>query len=336
MAITPSSCTERTSRASAESCCGLQVRRNLHEQGHASRKALLQREPLLEQRAQDALQPIAGLQFAQALRVGRGDIDCHVVRMGVDLAQAGDVVILRILDGRIKVLADADAANSAVAAAREPGDQVIDSLVIEAHAVDQRIAARNSEHAGLRIARLRTRRHGAQLNVAESQSAERIQVVAVLVEAGRQPQGMRKLQSKAAHRERRRNWQCRPQRPHAFQSRQAQIMRELGIEARSSGSAARAMAPARRGSNVFPRRQSAQIKAGLRDQLRQHPALSPEAPILLYLRKAMKPRPTTMAAANPMRPGMPKQRRGRESDQQRKTQAPRGQFSAPTFRAASP
>src|SRR6202041_388046 len=147
-----------------------------------------------------------------------------------NLAQTGYVVILRILNGRIEVLADADTANSAVAGAREPGDQVIDPLVIEPHAVDQRVAAWNSEHAGLWIAGLRTRRDGAELNVAESQRTEGIQIVAVLVEAGRQSQGMRKLQSKALKRERRRYWQCRPQRPHAFQGRQSPVMREFGIE----------------------------------------------------------------------------------------------------------
>src|ERR1700730_18921389 len=107
--------------------------------------------------------------------------------MRVDLAPAGEVVVLRVLQGSIKIFSYADAANSAVAAARDLGHQMIDAFVVEAHAVDEGEASGDSKHARFSIAGLGPRRHRAQLYVAEPQGPQGIQIVAILVEACGQP-----------------------------------------------------------------------------------------------------------------------------------------------------
>ncbi len=81
-----------------------QVRRYLDQQRHTLAKALLQKHALLEQRAENAPQPVARLQFAQTLGVGRGDIHRNVAGKGVDLAQAGNIVILGFSMGVSKFL----------------------------------------------------------------------------------------------------------------------------------------------------------------------------------------------------------------------------------------
>ncbi len=60
-------------------------------------------------------------------------------------------------------------------------------------------ARRTRNSRGLRIARLRARRHRADFDVAESQRAQRVEVVTVLVETRRQAHRMRKAQSQGIH-----------------------------------------------------------------------------------------------------------------------------------------
>src|SRR5271170_6988081 len=110
--------------------------------------------------------------------------------MDIDFAQARAVIVLRILDRGVEILADADAAYAPVAAVGHARDQMIDALVVESHAVDERATVRNAEHPWARVARLRPRGHGAELDVAETHRPQRIQEISVLVEARRQPYGV--------------------------------------------------------------------------------------------------------------------------------------------------
>ena len=132
--------------ASADTCCGLRSGATLTSSGTRRRSAAASRAAPRAGCPAMRCRPSRVLQLAQTRGVRRGDIHSHVIRMRVDLAQAGHVVVVPPARGRIEVLADADAANSAVARLREPRDQMIDALVVEAHAIDQRAAARGTRN----------------------------------------------------------------------------------------------------------------------------------------------------------------------------------------------
>ena len=170
--------------------------------------------------------------------------------MRVHFAHAVHVVLVGLLERRVEVLADADAADAAVAAAREPRHQMIDALVVESHAIDQRAAARRSEHARFRIAGLRPRRHGAEFDVAEAERPERVEIVAVLVESRGESQRVRKLQIPGSLRARRRPWQRRPTAAAASAGRRVPApCANSGSRARQDGQCRRAPGMQRRASS---------------------------------------------------------------------------------------
>ena len=68
------------------------------------------------ERRQQGVQRVFVLQLAQVLGVGRGDVDRDVAGVRIDLAQADQVIVRRLLDRRVGVLADVDAEHAAVAA----------------------------------------------------------------------------------------------------------------------------------------------------------------------------------------------------------------------------
>ncbi|MNG97121.1 hypothetical protein D3C79_562190 [compost metagenome] len=72
---------------------------------------------------------------------------------------------------------------------------MINTQVVEAHAVDDRFSLRQAKQAWLGIARLRTRRDGADLDKAEPQLGKTINGRTVLVQAGRQTHGVGELQA---------------------------------------------------------------------------------------------------------------------------------------------
>ena len=63
-----------------------------------------------------------------------------------------------------------------------------------------RLPLRQAEQARLRVARLRPRRDGADLEEAEAQRGQRVDVLAVLVEAGGQADGVGEVEPHHAHR----------------------------------------------------------------------------------------------------------------------------------------
>ena len=75
--------------------------------------------------------------------------------------------------------------------------QRVDAVVVEAEAVDHRLVLGQAEHARLRIARLRPRRDRADLDEAEAQRQQRVDVRAVLVQAGGQADRVGNVRPKA-------------------------------------------------------------------------------------------------------------------------------------------
>ncbi len=81
---------------------------------------------------------------------------------------------------------------------------MIDTEVVETHAVDDRLGFRQAEQTWLRVTRLRTRRDGADFDKTETQLGETIDGCAVLVQAGGQTYRIREIQAHDIHRQLRR------------------------------------------------------------------------------------------------------------------------------------
>jgi hypothetical protein len=109
---------------------------------------------------------------------------------------------------------------------------MIDALVVESHTVDQGAFLRNPEHARLWVAGLRPRRHRAQFDVAEAHGAERIEIVAVLVEAGSQSQRVSKLQPQACDPQILCKLELGPEWAQPAQACESRVVRKFRIEAR--------------------------------------------------------------------------------------------------------
>jgi hypothetical protein len=180
-----------------------EVRRDLHRQRHLPAVRVGEALLLVLERAQKSAQRVGVLQRAQVGGVRRRDVDRHVARVHVDLAQAMQVVVGCALVRRVEVLADVDAQHAAVAGearARDVADQRIDTLVVEAEAVDQRLRLGQPEHSRLWIARLRARRCRADLDETETERGERIDVRAVLVHPRGEADRIRELDPHRLHR----------------------------------------------------------------------------------------------------------------------------------------
>ena len=79
-------------------------------------------------------------------------------------------------------------------------DQVINTVVVEAHAVDQPFGFHQSEQARFVISRLRARGDGTDFNGAKAHRAQGINALAIFVQTGRQTQRIFKSQPHALHR----------------------------------------------------------------------------------------------------------------------------------------
>ena len=139
------------------------------------------------------------LQVAQAGRVGRRDVDgeiAHHRRERLDqLHIVGDAV------GAVLVGADIDADDAAlIRTRREPAQHRVGALAVEAEPVDHGLVARQPKHARARIARLRPRRHGADLDEAEAEPEQCIGHLGMLVEPRRHPDRIGEIEAEGAHR----------------------------------------------------------------------------------------------------------------------------------------
>ena len=102
------------------------------------------------------------------------------------------------------------------------------TLAVEAEPVDDALRLRQAEQARTRIARLRARRHGADLDEAESQREQRIDHLGVLVEPGCHTDRIGKMQAERLDRETCvRAWRGQKR---GAQGEDRRAMRRLGIE----------------------------------------------------------------------------------------------------------
>ena len=114
--------------------------------------------------------------------------------------QAEQVVLGGALQRRVLVLADVDAEHAPVIGLAHARAEVIDAAVVEAHAVDDRPGLGDAEQPRLRVARLRARRDGADLEETETERGQRVDMVAVLVQPRGQPDRIGELEPHATHR----------------------------------------------------------------------------------------------------------------------------------------
>jgi hypothetical protein len=182
-----------------------QVGRDLHQQRHPARRRRGVRGG--PHRPQDLAEPLHGLQIAQARRVGRAHVHHQVVGQRREQGRARDVVCGGVDVGRGLVLADvhADDARPATPPPRaQAGSHRVGAAVVEAQPVDERSIVDQPEHPRLRVARLRPRRDGADLDEAEAEREQRVDAARVLVEAGGQADGRRELEPERVDPRRRR------------------------------------------------------------------------------------------------------------------------------------
>ena len=110
------------------------------------------------------------------------------------------VVIDSVFIRRVEVFADVDAEHASEVMFFDLADQVIHALVVKAQPVDHGLRIGQAEHPGFWISRLRPGCYGADLNETETQAAERLEIIAVLVQARRNTNRVGKIQAHAGNR----------------------------------------------------------------------------------------------------------------------------------------
>ncbi len=189
--------------------------------------------------AQKGAQKAALLELAQPGRVGRRNVHRQVVGQRCEDIDQLFVVLRRVVERGGLLLADvgADDWPARFAAAQLPGCKCR-ALAGKTHPVDDRPLLDQPEDPRLRVARLRFRRHGADFDMAETETREPTPPLAVLVVAGSQPDPVGKSQPEGldrfgiGHREHRGH--RRPQTRHPADPRdrsERKPVRRLGVEA---------------------------------------------------------------------------------------------------------
>jgi len=154
------------------------------------------------QAAEQSIQCVVLLQLAQIPRVRTGNVDRDVTGRGIDALKTEQVVVGRLVDWGSGVLADVDSQNSALAhesSGRDIGQQLFHAVVVEPHAIDDRLPVRNAKQAWLGISRLRARRDGTDFDEAEAQRCQRVDVLAVLVQPSSQTDRVAKVEPHHLH-----------------------------------------------------------------------------------------------------------------------------------------
>ena len=154
----------------------------------------------LFQRLQQAAQRGAELKLAQSGRIGGRQVDRHVIGVGVHLAQAEQVVLMGLLQRGVLVFANIDTHRDTGAVCAQAADQGFYPLIVESHAVDQRLLVFQPEQAGGRIARLGPWCDCAHLHKTEAETGEGGKAGAVLVKACGHTDRVRKIESHDPHR----------------------------------------------------------------------------------------------------------------------------------------
>ena len=156
----------------------------------------------LRQRAQQTVERGVALQGPQVFGVGAGDVDGHVVGVGVDALQASQVVVGGAFHGRGCVFADvqaqqqAGALRAAQGRALHMGDKRVEPLVVKPQPVDQRLALGQAKHARLGVAGLGQRRDRAHFDKAKAHGAQSVNAARVFVQPGGQTHAVGKAQAR--------------------------------------------------------------------------------------------------------------------------------------------
>ena len=119
----------------------------------------------------------------------------------------------------------------------EPRQHDRRAVVVEAEPVDDRVVGVETEQARARIAGLRARRHGADLDEAEAEPQQRVRHLGILVEAGREADRIGEIQPEGADRKPRIVGPRRRQR-RQLQRAQREPVRVLRVET-TAGTGAR-------------------------------------------------------------------------------------------------
>ena len=210
----------------------VEVRRDLEHQGHVAPVRVRQAFLLGLQFAGERAQFIRVLQLAQVLGIGRRDVHRDITCVRIHFCQAELIVVGGTLDRRVEILANVDTQYAAVTGSQNIGDQLLDAMIIESQAVDQGLGLGQAEHARFGIARLRPRCNRADLDEAKSHGRKRVDVLAVLVQAGGETERIGKLQTHEF------DAACRPaigqDRGHAgaldqLERSEGEVVRDLGI-----------------------------------------------------------------------------------------------------------
>ena len=128
-----------------------------------------------------------------------GDDTFTVISPCVNRRNPLPVIRLGLVVRGILVLADIDSEHTFVATVIHARQQVIQPLIIEAHAVDDGLMFRQPEHSRLGVSGLRQGRDRAHLNKSEAQGAKRIEMIGVFIETCCQPHGVWEFQPHNIH-----------------------------------------------------------------------------------------------------------------------------------------
>lgn len=164
-----------------------QIGSDLEGDGHAATGLRGELLALRLQGFEEARGGLSGLQVAQAWGVGRGQIDRDVVRHGIGGPKGDEVVVGGLFIGRDLVLSDVEPHGPLkTLPLAHVGNSFVDSGIIEAHSVDQRLVLGKAEEAGLGIAGLGPGSDGADLDEREPKAAEGVDGVAFLIKSSRE------------------------------------------------------------------------------------------------------------------------------------------------------
>ena len=162
----------------------VQVRRDLYRHRHVASMNAGERRLVGLERAQQLVEVFLRLHLAQPGRVGRGDVDRDVIGVRIDRTQRGEVIVHGVFQRRVLVLANVDADQAGALPLVFVVQELRETDVVEAHAVDDGALRRQAEQPRFWVARLRARRDRAELQESETEIREYRCEVGVLVEAG--------------------------------------------------------------------------------------------------------------------------------------------------------
>src|SRR5688500_14772116 len=133
------------------------------------------------------IQLVGVLQLAKARGVRRGNIDSNVTRIAISFMQACKVIVYRFFHRRSEIFADVNPQYAFVIRRFDVCDKPVDTIIVETHAIDNRICLRDAKQPWFGISRLRTGCDCTDFYKAETERRQRVDVFAVLGQSGGEP-----------------------------------------------------------------------------------------------------------------------------------------------------